>query len=296
MKLAISIVSYNTADLLQQCLERIYGSKPKTDFEIWVVDNDSQDNSVAMIKSQFKKVKLIDHGQNVGFGAGHNIALRQIKADYIMMLNPDATLPDGAIDGLIAEMDNNPKIGILSCRIVDVEGQLQPNWGDLPFGWALISWLFNLDGLIKPSFHRTDPQDYQTARQVGWLSGALFLMRRQTIEQIGLWNEDYFMYFEDTEYCYRAQQAGWQVKYMPDFTMTHIGGASSDDPHFNQWKGEFWGLIHFYYQQFGWLAGFSVKLLVISAILLRIFAYGLLGRFKYSKTYLKILSTIIKAQ
>lgn len=290
--LAVSIVSYNTKDLILPCIQDLYDNQSKYLTEIWVVDNKSQDDSVEVIKQKFPKIKVIANPTNDGFAAGHNVALKQIKTDYILMLNPDSRVPEGVLDQMVDFMTLHPKAGAATCKLADEQGHLQPNCGDFPEGWALINWLFNFDVIASlPSFHIVEPSLYQNVRSVDWISGSFFLLTQPVLQKVGLWNEEYFMYFEDTDYCYKLHQAGYQVMYNPEVKVTHIGGASTNDPHYNQWRGEMIGLIKFY-QHRGWLESSLVKILVYKALVLRLVAFSLLGRFKIAQTYYRVLKSI----
>jgi GT2 family glycosyltransferase len=287
--IAITIVEFNTKDLLKSCLNSIYKSKPKTKFEVWVVDNASGDESVQMVKEDFKDVNLIESKKNLGFGAGHNLALKKAQSPYYLILNSDTTIEKGTIDEMVQFMEDHPNCGIASCKVLGFDGKLQPNGGDLPFGWALFSWLFNLESLIKSSFHRNDKEYYSFAHPVGWVSGNFMVIRKELFDKIDYFNEDYFMYFEDVEISYRAKKAGFEVWVNPEVSIKHLSGGSLDNPKYRQWKGELEGLVRFY-KQFG--LGSVIRLIVYLATLIRIFAFALIGKFDYAKTYAKVITKI----
>lgn len=292
--LAISIVEYNTSGLVKNCLESILDERWKNNVSVWVLDNASKDDSVSLIKSKFPQVHLIENKKNVGFAAGHNMILKKAKTDYYLVLNSDTLVGKGVIDGMIEFMEDQPDCGIVSCKVLGFDGKLQPNGGDLPFSLSLLSWLFNLEsfGLKNPSFHRSDLEYYESAHEVGWVSGNFMIIKKALLDKIGYLNGDYFMYFEDVEFCYRAKKSGFSVMINPKFTIKHLSGGSLNDPKFRQWSGEMIGLIKFYRQQFGQFPAFCIKLLVYFTILLRIIAFAIVGNLSYSKTYAKIIFNI----
>lgn len=292
MKVLISIVNYNTRDLTSNCINSILSKKWKNDVEIWLVDNASTDGSFEMIRREFPNVKLIKNSSNTGFGAGHNLVLKENEGDYYLVLNSDCKLEDNVIDEMVKFMEKNSDCGISSCKILGFDGKLQPNSGDLPFGWALFSWLFNLDFFGGKSFHRIDPLYYEKAHEVGWVSGSFMMIKDKVIKKVGLFNENYFMYFEDVEYCFRAKNKGFNIMINPEVKIKHLSGGSLDNPRFSQWLGEYRGLIRFYKEHYDLLTSLFINAVCYFSIFLRIFTFALLGKFKISLTYGKIVTSI----
>lgn len=290
----ISIVEFNTKDLLRNSLKSVLDQKWKNDLDVWVVDNASKDDSVEMVKKEFPKVHLIESGKNLGFGAGHNLVFKRTKADYYLILNSDAEVDDGTIDGMVDFMESNNACGIASCKVLGFDNHLQPNGGDFPFGISLLGWLFNLEsfGLNSPAFHRNDESYYKNTHEVGWVSGNFMVIRKEVFDSVGLFNDDYFMYFEDVEFCYRAKKAGFKIMINPEFAIKHLSGGSLDDPRLRQWSGEMIGLVKFYRQQFGPLSAGCIKLTVYLSLFLRLIAFALIGNFRYSLIYAKVISSI----
>ena len=293
MMVALSIVEFNTKDLLKNCLESILKKRWKTNLQVWVVDNASGDSSKEMVKKEFPKVRLIESKKNLGFAGGHNLALRQVKADYYLILNSDTQMGEGTLDGMGKFMEDRPDCGIASCKVFGFDGRLQPNGGDLPFGLSLLSWLFNLESIgVKSSFHRNDKRYYDSVHQVGWVSGNFMMIRKEVFDSVGLFNEDYFMYFEDVELCYRARKKGFSVMINPQVSIKHLSGGSLDDPKLRQWSGEMIGLVKFYRQQFGSLSAGCIKLTVYLSLFLRLIAFAFIGNFRYSLIYAKVIKSI----
>jgi GT2 family glycosyltransferase len=294
MQVSVSIVSFNTKDLLKQCIENLLNQKTQHNVEIFVIDNNSSDGSVQMIEENYSgKVKLIRNNENVGFAKGQNIILKRVKGSYVLILNPDTKIPPDAIEKMIVFMEENPGNGIASCKLIGNNGKLQSNGGDFPFGIALISWLFNLEFLgINSNFHRTEKNFYDKGREVDWVGGTFMMVRQDVFESVGYFNEDYFMYFEDAEFCYKASKKRFKVMINPEVIVTHQSGASSKNPRFNQWSGEFKGLINFYKKEFGEMISFGLRLMIYCAVLLRIITFSLLGKFSTAKVYAKVLGEI----
>lgn len=291
--LAIIIVNYNTKDLLRRCQKSVLNKKWKHSIEIWVVDNASTDGSPEMIEKEFSKIKLIKSGKNLGFSGGNNLALEKAKAEYYLLLNSDTEVSEGSLDALIDSMKSNA-YDAASCKLVNPDGSLQPNAGDLPFGVPLFTWLFGLDDipLIKnylPSFHRTTTNYYRGEKKVGWVSGSAIAFRKDVMNKTGLLDDNIFMYGEDVDYCIRMTKKGFKVGWTDKASIMHIGGGSSNDPHLRQWTGEFNGLLYLYKKYYGSFAALILQGLIYTAIVFRIFAFSVIGKYEHVKTYRKIL-------
>lgn len=291
MKTIVSIVNYNTKELTIKCLRSVFNSDYK-DIEVWVVDNSSSDGSVEIFKKKFPGIKLIANNKNLGFGKAHNQVLKKAQGDNFLVLNSDTEVEKETISQMVKFMDTE-NCGIASCKVMGFDGKLQPNGGDLPFGLALLGWLFNLEWLgVKSSFHQNKQEYYQETRSVGWVSGNFMMIESGVIEKVGYFNEAYFMYFEDVEFCYSASKKGFKVMINPKVSIKHLSGGSLDNPHLRQWSGEYKGLILFYSQNFGKLVGFLIQILVYKSILFRMVAFALIGKINYSLTYAKVFANL----
>ncbi len=293
MKVTIIIVSFNTREILRNCLQSIFDQQWKHTYQIVVVDNASTDGSVEMVKDQFLKARLIVNKENTGFAAANNQVLKQANDDYVLLLNSDTVVLPGALDHLVDQAEQNG-FSIESCKLQDKNGHLQPNAGDIPTGIALFSWLSGIDALVPflPTFHQNNPRFYSGTKEVGWVSGSVLMMNRMVLEAIKGFDQNIFMYTEDTDFCWRAQKLGYVVGWTDQAEIIHLGGASSNNPAYTQWLGEFKGLIYLYQKNYGYLTSIGLKWLVKLFIILRIVAFGLLGRRDIAKTYGKILSVL----
>lgn len=292
MKVVVSVVNYNTKDLTKNCLKTIFEQAWKHEVEVWLVDNASKDGSAGVLKRCFPQIHLIVNQKNLGFGKAHNQVFEKAKGDFFLVLNSDTQVGKGVIDEMVSFMDKG-NCDIASCKILGFDGKLQPNGGDLPLGLALLSWLFNLEALgVKMNFHRNEPSYYLNARAVGWVSGSLMMITQKALERLKGFNERYFMYFEDTEFCLRAQKAGFSVMINPVVSVKHLSGGSLANPQFNQWRGEYRGLLIFYRQHFGFLRAELVRVLIYLSTLLRILTFAMLGKFKLSFSYARVIASI----
>jgi len=248
MSVTVSMISFNTKDLTKNLVSQLLEQDYKGRLEIVVIDNNSSDGSAELLEEEFKgEIKVIKNEVNLGFAIAQNQILKNIKTDFAVVLNPDTSIPKNLISAMIKFMDENAKCGVASCKILGFDGVLHSNGGDFPEGLALYSWLFNLEVLgVKKNFHRSEKPYFEKPHKVDWVGGTFMIIRKEVLEKTGGFNEDYFMYFEDVEFCYLVNKKGFEVWINPAVEIKHKSGASSDDPNFKQWCGEFKGVINFY--------------------------------------------------
>jgi len=230
--LSIVIVSYNTEKLLKSCLESVYASVNGTPLEVWVVDNNSLDDSVRMVKTQFPKVQVIENAANVGFSKANNMVISRSRSDYLLLLNPDTLVIGDAIEQMVKFMDENPEVGIAGCKVVNRDGTLQlacrrsiPTPRVAFFRLSGLSLLFpNSQAMAEYNMTYNSPEQ---THEVDAVSGAFLVIRRKVVEDVGLLDERFFMYGEELDWCLRAKRAGWRVMYHPDARIVHYKGEST---------------------------------------------------------------------
>jgi len=228
MELSIIIVNWNTRELLAQCLTSIYAHPLNCEFEIWVVDNASSDRSAQMVRERFSSVRLIENRENVGFARANNQAIRESMGRYVLLLNSDTQVCGNGLTLLVEFMESHPRIGITGAKLLNPDGSFQSSYANFP---TLISELMNAAGLSRwvRGLHNPscEPADSTQPHSVDWVSGACLIVRRKAIEEVGLLDEEYFMYGEEMDWCYRMNQHGWRVSLMPEVQVIHLVGQSS---------------------------------------------------------------------
>ena len=232
MRLSIIIVSWKVKDLLQKCLVSLQAERRALDFEVWVVDNHSQDGTVEMVQAEFSWVKLIASQDNNGFAKGNNLAIQQIvsSSDYIFLLNPDTEVKPGALHTLVQFMDDHPEAGAVGPKLLNPDGSLQPSCKSFPTVSTLVFNSLFLDVLFSKSkiFGRYEMSWWlhDDIREVDQPMGAALLVRQAVIDQIGLMDEQFYMFFDEVDWCYRIKQAGYSVYFTPEAEIIHHGGQS----------------------------------------------------------------------
>jgi GT2 family glycosyltransferase len=226
-KLSIIIVNWNTAQLLSQCLLSIQADPSIPEYETFVVDNASTDNSVSIIKNQFPWVNLIENQENVGFARANNQALQKSSGKYLLLLNSDTELLPQALATLTKVLQSQPQIGAVGPRLLNTNGTLQPSCYPMLSPQRELWRLLFLDYLWRKASYPMNKWDLQKPHEVDVIMGACLLIRREVLDNIGLLDESYFMYTEEVDFCYRLQKARWELRWIPMAQVIHHGGASS---------------------------------------------------------------------
>lgn len=231
-KLSIVIVNYNVEYFLEQCLNSVLKATKNIDAEVFVVDNNSIDGSVDMVKEKFPEVILFDNKENLGFSKANNQAMRESQGEYILLLNPDTVVEEDTFQKCIEFMDNHPDAGGLGVRMIDGKGKFLPeSKRGLPTPSVAFYKIFGLSRLFPKSkqfgkYHLGYLDEFET-NEIEILSGAYMFMRKETLEKIGLLDEAFFMYGEDIDLSYRITEGGFKNYYLPEAQIIHYKGEST---------------------------------------------------------------------
>ncbi len=229
--ISVAIVSYNTRDLLRECLRSLQARGGEARLEIIVLDNASHDGSAQMVRDEFPEVHLMQSAHNSGYGAANNRALQDARGEFFWVLNSDTTIETGAISTMMNWMREHPRCGAIGTRLILADGSTQPSCALDPSLFAVFIEQTYLDKLMPGnryagSYAMTD-WDYDDLREVPQVCGASMLVRHAAWQNLGGFDESYFMYFEDTDLCVRLREAGWKIWYLPAARVRHQLGASS---------------------------------------------------------------------
>jgi len=238
MQVSIILVSYNTKDLTRNCINSIYEKTKNLDFEIYVVDNNSHDGSAEMIENEFPNVKLIKNTENKGFGAANNIAIKQCCGKYVFLLNTDTLLVNNAINIFydFMEKPENQAVGCCGGNLYDEEMKRGNSFGFFPnllYLFLIVFFLRNIFSKLfknyydnRVTYHSKD--EIKQITSFDYISGADLFIRKSVLNEIGLFDEDFFMYFEETELCFRIKKKNYKIIALPDSVIMHFECKSFD--------------------------------------------------------------------
>lgn len=229
--ISVIIVSFNTRELLRACLEALERSAAGIACETIVVDNNSRDGSAEMVESQFPGVRVMRSTKNLGFAGANNLALSIARGRYLVLLNSDAFLQGDALSRALHGMEADPSVGLAGARLVGRDGSWQPSARMFPSILNDLLTLSGISGRFRSSklFGRADMTwaDPSKPMEVDWVPGAFSIIARDVLDHVGFFDENFFLYYEEVDLCYRIKRAGYRVCYWPDITVIHLGGESS---------------------------------------------------------------------
>ena len=235
MKLSVIIVNYNVRPYLTACLDSVQRALDGVESEVFVVDNHSDDDSVEVVGRDYAWVHLINNRENLGFSKANNIAIRQAKGEYILLLNPDTVVAEDTLKNAVGFMDQHPEAGGAGVRMHNADGTLAPeSRRAIPTPFVAARKMLGFTKRYYMSYLSWD-----APAQIEVVSGAFMLLRRKAILEVGLLDEDFFMYGEDIDLSYRLLQGGWQNWYLP-YDIVHYKGQSTSKSDFRY--------VHVFYQ------------------------------------------------
>jgi GT2 family glycosyltransferase len=266
--LAVAVISHNTCAHLRACLESI---RSEGTVETIVVDHASTDGSIDMVRTEFPWVSLHARLENPGFGAGANLAVASCRAHYVLVLNADSLLQPGALAGLTRAFERLPRSGIVAPRLEHPDGTLQRSLHPRPSPLNLFLEFSPIWRILSriPILRERNPftSNHARARRVHWAKGAALAIRRSAFEEVGGFDERFFLYFEDIDLCHRMLQAGWEIRFEPDACIVHVGEASTRRNYTDALEQRFVSMKQFYIKHYSGcsraLALASVDVLVI---------------------------------
>lgn len=303
--ISIVIVSINIKDLLKTCLNSVAAALKGIESEVMVVDNASSDGTPDMVAKEFPWVKLIRKEKNRGFGENNNFGMRVAKGRYVLLLNSDTKIIDKKIfRQMIDWLDAHPKVGVASCALLNPDKKTYQGSGGyfptLPRVFAWMSFLDDIpgiDALVKPyhPLHGFSPfykgeGYFKKPHQQDWVTGAYYLMRKSAMDEVGLFDEDFFLYVEEVDLSYRFIKNGWEIWYLPKWKIVHYGQVTTGSERAMVYELE--SLKLFYKKHYPVWQLPVLTLILKLGVALRTILYGAIGKFNVSKTYVKAFKTI----
>jgi len=306
--ISVVIVSWNTRDITDKCLSSMKKAvekvKSKADVEVIVVENASEDGSPEMIAKKYPWVKLKPSGSDLGYGKGNNFGYKLCnpKNEYLLLLNNDAYVNEDTLEKSLEYMQDNSNCDVLGCQLRFLDGRFQSSAGYLPTPISVWSWIWGLSlvpgvkSFFKP-FHPTDKDFFKKDREVGWTMGAFLFMKMEVFKKSRGFDEEFYMYMEEVEWCRRAKEAGYKIFYTPNFWVTHVDKASAfgDPAEFAKiYRREILGFVYYLnknYKSQSWWFVPAIKV----GITLRLLAFTLLGNKMRQDAYKQTLGQFDKA-
>ncbi len=280
--ISVSIVNTNSRELLLSCLESLHASvTPSLGVEIVVLDNASEDGSAEAVRKRFPGVRVLAQELRAGFGANHNTVIRSTAGRYVYVLNEDTTSEDWGFGRMVAEMDAHPRAAALGPRLVYPDGRHQRSAWRFPTPSVTVLGLPTLGKVGINQSNGTRP------RSVDWVAGAALLLRREALDDVGLFDEGFFIYFEEVDLCLRLRRAGWEVRYFPGVSVVHHESQfSADIP--EQRINEMWRGRRRYWRKHHSAAGSRIAALATGGQYLGAAALGVIRRDKAYRASMRL--------
>lgn len=275
--ISIIIVNWNTKDYLLKCLDAVYQYSGNLDLEVILVDNGSQDESSHAVTLKFPDVKIIQNQTNAGFVRGNNQGYAISTGKYILLLNTDAFINASTLPSLFEHMENYPDTGAAGCKLFYADQTLQRSCYSFPTILTELWQVLFLDRLFKRSKifgkYKMTYWDFNDVREVDSVMGACMILRRETIERTGLFDENIFMYSEETDLCFRIKNEGWKVRFVPSASAIHIWGGSSVQTPLKSFLNLYKSRVYFFRKHYGDVYTFVYKIILALGACIRVPGY-----------------------
>ena len=280
---SVIIVSWNVRNLLRVCLNSLFKETKDIRFEVILIDNVSTDGSASMVVNEFPEVTLIENKVNRGFAAACNQGVKIARGNYILLLNPDTVVIDGAVQKTVSYADEHSDAGVVGCQVLLNDTEIQKTCFSYP---SIAGLLIQKTGLRRVFSHSRlfgwidyGWWDRTTEKEVDVVSGMYMLVRREVIASVGLLDEAYFVYAEETDWCYRIKKAGWKIVFTPSARIIHIDGGnkSTDLVKIKMFVQMQKSLLIFYKKNYGFFSWLLAKIIYTISMLLRYISFKILS-------------------
>lgn len=264
LTLSVVIVNWNTRSLLAECISAVEREAAAIPHNIWVVDNGSSDDSVAMLRRDFPHVNVIESQVNLGFAGANNLAMERSTGRYLLLLNTDAIVTPGSILALLALAERAPQAGIVGAHLLNPDGSFQASHTNFPTLWQEFLILSTIGRRLYGACYPSHGAEADKGPQrVDYVEGACLLVRREALDKVGGLDEGYFMYAEEVDWCKRMHAAGWEVWYQPAAKVVHIGGASSANRKTSREADLYRSRVRYFHIHHGWLQAEILRAMIV---------------------------------
>jgi GT2 family glycosyltransferase len=270
LDLSIVIVCWNNKRYLEPCLDSLYAAGLRSQFDVVVVDNGSTDGSQAMLRERFPEVQIVQNDHNVGLSRASNQGMQATRGRYVLLLNDDTLVNGPSLDAMVHFLDTHPEAGAVGGRLLNPDGSFQAAGNRFPSLREEFLIATRLGNLIWPGYpDRGYPDQVEC---VDWIGSACLLLRRAALDQVGLLDEEFFIYGDEADLQYRLKKAGWQTYYLPTVTTIHYGGRSM-----NRWRRRnmvYRGKMLFFKKNHSWLRAGALRAMLGGLSLFKMVAWG----------------------
>ena len=269
--LSIVLVCWNNKAYMDPCLKSLYDSGMKNTFDVIVVDNGSTDGSQQMLAEKYSKVKVIQNAENVGLGKASNQGIEATNGTYILLLNNDTIVNGSSFDAMVDFLDQNPKVGAVGGKLLNSDGTIQACYNCFSTLKDEFFVATRLGELIRPGYPAI--MNAEEITSVDWLGSACLMLRRSALDEVGLLDEEYFIYGDEADLQYRLKKAGWHIYYLPQATTIHFGGRSMD-----RWKRRkmvYRGKMIFYEKNYGPLQTLLLRIMLGILSMIKLVVWGI---------------------
>jgi N-acetylglucosaminyl-diphospho-decaprenol L-rhamnosyltransferase len=268
--MSIVLVCWNNKQYLDPCLESLFRDELNCTFDVVVVDNGSTDGSQEMLQEKYPEVMLIQNSKNEGLSRASNQGIEATNGKYVLLLNNDTIVNAPSLDSMVTFLDENPKVGAVGCKLLNADGTTQSCYNHFSTYWEEILIATRVGELFRPGYPSIVDADER--KSVDWMSSACLLLRRSALDQVGLLDEEYFIYGDEADLQYRIKKAGWEIWYLPEAKIIHYGGRSMD-----RWprrKMVYRGKMLFYQKNYGAFQSFLLRIMLAILSLLKVIVWS----------------------
>lgn len=300
--ISVVIVNWNTCALLAKCIAAVEQEAASVLHDIWVVDNGSSDDSVAMLRRDFPHVHVIESQTNLGFAGANNLAMQRSEGRYLLLLNTDAIVTPGSILALLELAEKTPRAGIVGAHLLNPDGSFQASHTDFPTLWQEFLILTTIGRRLRGSWYPSHgPEEAKGPQRVDYVEGACMLVRRDALAEVGGLDEGYFMYAEEVDWCRRMADRGWEVWYQPAAKVMHIGGASSANRKTSREADLYRSRVRYFRIHHGRVQAELLQLMIIMSVASKQLVHSLIrvitvNRYGRKAVSVKDLFTILRTQ
>jgi GT2 family glycosyltransferase len=284
MKLSIVIICWNDLKVVLNCLASIHAETRAINYEVIISDNGSTDGSIARIRADFPRVKVVENGANLGFAKGNNAGIRVAQGEYILILNPDTIIHDRALEKLVTYADRHRSAGAFGCRVLNPDGSFQNPARPIPsvLGYLTAAlcmrWLARISGAFAADVYLG--WDGLTERTIGFQSGCCVMFRGDVLRRLGGFDERFFYHYEETDLCFRVWKSDSSILFCPDAEITHLGGQSVGRFPIRFALETYRSAYRFFYKHYGRKGLVRIRYVFLLNLSLRYCGYKLVGAFK----------------